>query len=60
MDAKKITEYAHALIEAHGGKAEAEAASKARDCEDAGKPEEASTWRAIRKVIAEIRGPSQG
>lgn len=56
MEMAKITEYARALYEAHGDKAEAEAARKARHHEDAGDTEEAATWRAIRKAIGEIRG----
>lgn len=56
MEMAKITEYARALYEAHGDKAEAEAAQKAKQHEDAGDTEEAETWRAIRKAISEIRG----
>jgi hypothetical protein len=56
MEMAKITEYARALYEAHGDKAEAEAAQKARQHEDAGDTEEAETWRAIRKAIGEMRG----
>ena len=56
MEMAKITEYARALYEAHGDKAEAEAAQKARQHEDAGETEEAKTWRAIRKAIGEMRG----
>jgi hypothetical protein len=43
----KITEYARALYEAHGDKAEAEAAQKARQHEDAGETEEAETVPAL-------------
>lgn len=56
MEMAKITEYARALYEAHGDKAEAEAAQKARQHEDAGETEEAETWRAIRKATGEMRG----
>ena len=54
MEMAKITEYARALYEAHGDKAEAEAAQKARQHEDAGDAAEAETWRAVRKAISEI------
>lgn len=56
MEMAKITEYARALYDAHGDKAEAEAAQKARAHEEAGATEEAETWRAVRRAISEIRG----
>ena len=59
MDAIKISEYAGALLSAHGDKAEAEAAAKARLCEEDGKTDEAAQWQAIRAAIIERRGPRQ-
>ena len=56
MERSKISEYARALYDAHGDKAEAEAAQKAKQYEEAGNAEEAGNWRAIRKAISEIRG----
>jgi len=56
MDTDQITEYARALYEAHGDKAEVEAAQKARQHAEAGETKEANDWRAIRAVISEIRG----
>ncbi len=53
---KKIAEYARALYELHGNKAEVEAAQKAKQHEEAGESEEAETWRAVRKAINEMRG----
>ena len=53
---KKIAEYARALYELHGNKAEVEAAQKAKQHEEAGESEEAETWRAVRKAINELRG----
>ena len=50
----EITQYAHALYVAHGDKAEAEAAQKAKI---AGTPDEAEDWRKIRFKIKELRGP---
>jgi len=59
MDPMKTAEYARSLLGAHGDKAEAEAAQKARDCEEAGKTGEAEDWQKIRRAIAEMRGPRQ-
>lgn len=56
MEMTKIADYARALYEAHGSKAEVEAAQRARKSEDAGKTEEAETWREVRKAINELRG----
>lgn len=56
MEMAKITQYARALYEAHGDKAEAEAARKAKACEGAGDASEAETWRAVQRAIREIRG----
>lgn len=56
MDVSKISEYARALYNSHGDKAEAEAAQKAKQREDAGEEKEAADWRAIRAAIREIRG----
>lgn len=56
MEMTKITEYARALYEAHGEKAEVEAAQKAKRSEEAGNNEEAETWRAVRKAISHMRG----
>ncbi|MBT8409603.1 MAG: hypothetical protein KJN93_08260 [Alphaproteobacteria bacterium] len=56
MKMSNITEYARALYDAHGNKAEAEAAQKAREFETAGDTKEAENWHAIRKAIRELRG----
>lgn len=60
METSKVAEYARALFEAHGDKAEAEAAQKAKHHEDAGEAKEAQVWRAVRAAIREIRGAHQG
>ena len=60
MDAMQTTQYARALLSSHGGKAEAEAAQKMRDCQAAGKTDEAEDWKRIRLAIMEMRGPHQG
>lgn len=59
MDAIQTTQYARALLNAHGGKAELEAAQKMRACEQSGKHDEAKDWRKIRMAISEMRGPRQ-
>jgi hypothetical protein len=56
MEISNVAEYARALFEAHGDKAEAEAAQKAKKHEDAGEAQEAANWREIRAAIREIRG----
>lgn len=60
MQTSKITEYAHALYAAHGDKAEAEAAQKARNFETKGDVATAETWRAVRRAIKELRGARAG
>lgn len=59
LDPLKISEYARALYQAHGSKAEAEAATRCRQSERVGKREEAETWQSIRRAISQLRGPSQ-
>lgn len=59
MDITQIHQYARALYEAHGDKAEAEAAQKAKQQEDAGEMEEAKTWRAVQRAISQMRGPHE-
>ncbi|MHA6345721.1 hypothetical protein [Roseivivax sp. CAU 1761] len=59
MDAMQVSEYAHALYRAHGPRAEAEAAQKARECEERGKTHDAQNWREIRARIHQMRGPRQ-
>lgn len=59
MDAIQTTQYARALLHAHGGKAELEAAQKMRRCEDQGKHDEAKDWKRIRMAISQLRGPRQ-
>ena len=56
MEMSKVNEYARALYEAHGDKAEAEAARKAKGHEEAGDASEAETWQAVRRAISELRG----
>ena len=60
MLGEKVAEYARALYEAHGDKAEAEAAQKMTAAEEAGKAEEVEQWRAIREAVRALRGANQG
>lgn len=60
MDAIQTAEYARALLSAHGPRAEAEAARKARESQTAGRKDEAENWNAIRQAVMQRRGPSQG
>lgn len=60
METAKIMEYARSLFEAHGDKAEAEAAQKASALEAEGEVEQADTWRKVQAAIKEMRAPHQG
>ncbi|GAA5067855.1 hypothetical protein N0B44_02415 [Roseibacterium beibuensis] len=57
METKDIIQYAHALYDAHGDKAEAEAAQKAAAARDEGNTADAEKWDKIRLHIKELRGP---
>ena len=59
LDAVKVSEYAHALYRAHGDKAEAEAAQRARRHAEMGESDQADTWRRIRSALHQMRGPRQ-
>ncbi len=58
MRESDVADYAKRLFDAHGGKAEAEAAAKIREFERANDEDQAATWRKIRAVITEMRGSS--
>ena len=60
MRESDIVDYAKRLLDAHGGKAEAEAAAKVREFEDKNDAEQAETWRKIRSAISEQRGAPLG
>jgi hypothetical protein len=57
MDHKDLVQYARSLFDAHGDKAEAEAAQKAATAREAGKADDAEKWEKIRSHIKELRGP---
>jgi hypothetical protein len=58
MGLSEIHDYARRLMEAHGPKAIAEAAQKARAFEDRGDADQAKTWRDIEQALLLMRGPS--
>lgn len=59
MQEAEIQDYARQLLEAHGDKALAEAAQKARSFEERGNAEQATTWRRIEAAIKLMRGPHE-
>lgn len=59
MQEAEIQDYARQLLDAHGDKALAEAAQKARSFEEKGNAEEAKTWHRIEAAIKLMRGPHE-
>lgn len=59
MQEMEIQDYARQLFEAHGDKAIAGAAQKARSFEDKGNVEEAKTWRRVEVVLKEMNGAKE-
>jgi hypothetical protein len=59
MQAIELQDYARQLFQAHGTKAIAEAAQKARAFEQQGDDEQAQTWRSIEAVLLQMRGPHE-
>jgi hypothetical protein len=57
MHAIDIQEHARKMRDAHGDKALAEAAQKARAFEQQGNSNEAQTWRRIEAALREMQGP---
>ena len=57
MHTSEIQVQAQMLFDAHGAKALAEAAQKARKCEETGDKEQAADWRRIEAALREMRGP---
>jgi len=54
-----IHDYARRLLDAHGFKAIAEAAQKARTCEERGDSEEAQSWRQVEAALKLMQGPHE-
>ncbi len=59
MQETEIHDCARRLLDAHGDKAIAEGAQKARASEEKGRDEEAATWRHIEAAIKMMLGPHQ-
>lgn len=59
MTAIQTAQYARALLQAKGPRAEAEAAARARRCQETGKTTEARDWARIRQAVRAKRGPGQ-
>jgi hypothetical protein len=57
MQAMEIQEHARKLRDAHGEKAAAEAAQKARSYEHQGEAEQAKDWRRIEAALRQMQGP---
>ncbi len=57
MNAVGIQDCARRLYEAHGDKAEFEAAQRAKQHLKKGQKEDAQDWQRVRKAIAIMRGP---
>lgn len=60
MRENEIIDYARRLLEAHGDKAEAEAARKVRELEEQNESEQLEDWRKIRAAITELRASQIG
>lgn len=60
MRENEIIDYARRLLEAHGDKAEAEAAQKMRELEAQNDAKQVETWRKIRSAITELRASQLG
>ena len=56
MDMKQVHDFARKLVEAHGDRAEVEAAAKLRTAEEAGDAQEVENWTRIRAAVRERRG----
>lgn len=56
MNAVKIHEFAQMLYQAHGDKAEFEAAQNAQKSRNEGQEVDAIDWIRVRHAIAQIRG----
>lgn len=59
MNAIDISALARHLFQTQGSKAIAEAAQKVASFEDAGDEEQSRTWRRVKEILQEMRGPHQ-
>lgn len=58
MSMIEIDDYARRLYQAHGDRAEYEAAQKAKDADSKGDASVADQWRRVRAKIRILRGPN--
>ena len=58
MQLSDMHNYARRLWGAYGPRAIAEAAQRARLCEELGDEDQAETWRTIQRIMMISRGPS--
>ena len=59
MQTTEIHEHARKLLDAHGDKAELEAAQNARKFKESGDLKQADHWQKIRTAIHQMRGPHE-
>ena len=57
MNMAQVDDYARRLYDAHGDRAEYEAAQKMRESADRGDETAAAQWRQVREKIRILRGP---
>lgn len=57
MQTTQVAQYARQLLDAHGDRAEVEAARKVQEAESRGARDEAENWRRVRAAIHELRPP---
>lgn len=60
MRENEVIDYARRLLEAHGAKAEAEAARKVREFERQNDQDGLDTWKRIRTAVTELRASQIG
>jgi hypothetical protein len=60
MGELEVHDYARALFNAHGNRARAQAAHRARELAEEGNSRQAETWRRIEAAIQSMDGPHQG
>lgn len=57
MEMSRVRGIAKRIVEAHGPKAEVEAAQKLQDAEEARDQESVELWRRVRSVLKEMKPP---
>lgn len=57
MDMNQVHDFARRLLNAHGERAELEAAQRASECDRERDNDQARDWRRIQAAISQMRGP---